>query len=332
MHPAVRERYVEAPRPQPLSRVYVQAMDGWRSSLLFLPPMAGRAGEPVLLLHALGFGAEAFRYGTGPTLAESLSRAGFSVYLLQHRGDRDAVAPEGGAAFSFDDIIEHDLPAAMAAIRTHSGYRRVHAIGHGLGGQLGLAYAGRFAGDDLATVVAMCAPMRFAVPRSEALRASLVAGLLPPHWSLPSRRFGPLVAPWVDAERTLGGRVAAGVSSPARVRGVLHHAVEDVPVPLLKQLASWLLHGSVVDRSGLFDYTEALAAAGVPLLVGVAQHDRVCPPLWGLAAMETWGGPADSLWFPDAYGHLDPLFAPDAEKRVFEPIVAWLSSRRKAAW
>lgn len=331
MHPASRENYVEAPSPRPLTRLYYEAEDGWRAPLLHIPACPGGAGEPVVLLHALGFSPDAFRYGSGSTLAQSLSDAGFSVYLLAHRGDAAALAPVRGS-FVFDDIIERDWPAALERIREHSGFARVFAVGHGLGGQLTLAAAGRSAAEGLAGVIALCAPVRFAVPRSETLRANLATRLLPSNWRIPARRIAPLLAPWVDAEADLLGRTSPGAAPSARVRGVMLHGMEDVPVGLLRQMTRWFAHGSLVDRTGWFDYREALVDARVPLLVGATRADPTCPAEWAFSAMDTWGGPSEILDLPDSWGHLDPLLARDAEEHCFKPIAAWLTARRRLAW
>jgi predicted alpha/beta hydrolase len=314
MHPAERGSYVETGAPRPLERLYYEADDGWRAALLHLPAAPGGAGEPVILAHALGFGTDAFRYGAGPTLASRLSDAGFSVWLLAHRGDRDAVPPQK-RDFCFDDVVERDLPAAIERVKAATGYPRVHFVGHGLGGQLGFAYASR---GELASLVTLCAAVRFDVPRSEVMRAVLVSQLLPADWALPVRAIGPVVAPWVG--------------DSARLRGVLHYGVEDVPVGLLRQVALWLREGALVDRTGLLDYGEALADARMPLLCAVAGDDRICPPAAALPAVERWGAEADTLVLSESWGHLDPLLATDADRAVFSPIVAWLEARRRLAW
>lgn len=332
MHPTARERFVEAPAPRPLSRLYYETTDGWHAPLLVLPPAPGGAGEPVLLAHALGFSADAFRYGEGPTLAGRLSDAGFAVYLMHHRGDRDTWCTRGPRGFTFDDIVEYDVPAALDRVRAHAGFPKVHFVGHGLGGQIGLAWAGRAAGDGLASLVAMCAAVRFHATRSEARRATVAAALLPAHWNLPVRALGALFAPLVDDGDELLDRSVPGATSPARLRGVLHHAVEDVPIGLLRQVARWLETGSLVDRHGLLDYGEALRDATVPLLCAVAGGDAVCPPASGWAALEHWGGEGELLCLPGAYGHLDPLLAADADRHVFAPVVSWLEARRRRAW
>mgnify|MGYP002005929939 FL=1 len=180
---------MEGEAPRPVARLYYESSDGWRAPLRLLPPAAGGAGEPVVLAHATGLHPDAWRLGEGLTLARALSRAGFAVYLLSHRGDVDALPPHPRAGFDFDDILGRDLPAALARIREHAGFSRIHWVGHGMGGQLGLAHAARSRGEDLASVVVLGAPARFErdAVRSEVRRLARVAGLMPAHWRLPVR-------------------------------------------------------------------------------------------------------------------------------------------------
>lgn len=333
LHPAARSRFLEAPAPPSLARLYYEAPDGWRAPVYCLPAAPGGSGEPVILAHALGAGADSFRYGSGPSLASALSRAGFAVYLLSHRGDADALAPEGPRDFDFDAIVARDLPAALERVREHAGFPRAHWIGHGLGGQLAYAHVARTGGAGLASLVALCAAVRFARARSPLRRWARVAGLLPQGWRVPGRALGPWIAPWVDDQGGLPGVSEGGATPGARLRGALHHSAEDVPVALVAQIHRWLQEGSLVDATGGWDYAEALRRAQAPLLVGVAEADAVCPPEAGLAALERWGVPdRQALHLPASYGHLDPLLAADAPEASFAPVVAWLDARRRFAW
>lgn len=331
LHPSAREPCLEGPVPPPLVRLYYTASDGWRAPLRVLPSVPGGSGEPVVLAHALGIGGDAFRYGSGPTLASRLSQAGFSVYLLAHRGDADAIAPGSGAGFDFDDILERDVPAALARVREHSGFPLVHWVGHGMGGQLGMAWASH-ATDHLASVVALCAPAAFRgrAMRSEARSLARAAALLPVHWRVPARALASASVPWVGADAAVFGQVSGGTS---RVRGVLAHAAEDLPVGLLRQMDRWASRGAWTDRTGRLDRAEALADAVAPLLVIAAEGDELCPPECALVAVERWGG-ADRthVVLPTGWGHLDPILAVDADRAVAQPLVAWLRERRRAAW
>jgi predicted alpha/beta hydrolase len=331
LHPGERGTFTETARPEPLPRLYYTANDGWKAPVLYLAATPGGSGEPVLLLHTLGLGADGFRYGASASLAEALSSAGYAVYLLHHRGDRAAIAPDEAASYCFDDIVERDLPAAIARIQEHSGFRRIHAIGHGLGGQLLYGYVARVGDHDLASIAALCAPVRFAEARSDARRWARLVQAMPSHWRLPLARAGAATAPLIDADSDLFGR-NGGNAPGSRVRGVLVHALEDLSVGLLQQLERWMRADSLVDRDGAFDYVDALASARRPLLLATTAGDRVCSPSAALPAWESWGGPRELLLMPESYGHLDALLASDAPVRVFTPLIAWLEQHRRETW
>lgn len=330
LNPMVREPCLEGAAPPPLARVYYEVA-GWQVPLRVLEPAPGGPGEPVLLAHALGLHGDAWRLGGRVSLASTLSRAGFRVYLLAHRGDRDAVHPTGGASFDFDHLLREDVPAALAAVRSHSGSARVHWVGHGLGGQLGLAHAAR--DRDLASVVAICAPARFpAAPRSEARRIALAARLLPAGWQIPSRSVAWASVPWVDERQSLLGQVQPGTIEGPRLRSLLTWGTDDLPVGLLRQVHRWQRSGVWSDRTGCIDYAETLVDARGPALVLAAGGDALCPPDSALWAAERWGGHAERLRLADTYGHLDPILARSASDAVFRPIARWLSALRRRAW
>lgn len=331
LQPGDRGPYVAAERPEALTRLYYTASDGWRAPLFYLPPRPGSAGEPVVLAHGFGLGPHAARYGSD-TLAGALADAGFAVYLLAHRGDADAIPPSPGATPWFDDVVGRDLPAAIERASAHARYPRVWLIGHGLGGQAALAYAGAWGGDGLAGVVTLGAAVRFRAPRSEAGRRAAVLSLLPPWWRLPVGAVGPVVAPWVDGESVWLDRTVPGSSEGSRLRGLLHHGVDDVHLAWFRQLSRWLEAGTLVDRSGRIDYVAALSEARGPLLVCTSPGDAVAPP-WACApAAAAWGGEAEVRELPPQLGHVDLLTGDAAPEAVFAPIADWLDARRRACW
>ena len=331
--PGERGPYLPGERPRPLVRLYYEAVDGWRAPLFWVPPCPGGSGEPVVLAHALGLAPDGFRLHARAGLAEALSRAGFSVYLLAHRGDAAAMAPAGAADFDFDAVLERDVPAALARVAEHSGLPRAHWVGHGLGGQLGLGWAGRAGRGALASVVAIAAPVRFVEQRagSELVRAARVASLLPAHWHLPTRGIAWALAPTVGTGLAVDG-VASSRTRGALARGLLCHGADDPAVGLIAQVGRWSVTGVWSDRTGLVDYAETLGAADGPLLVVAGGEDRICPPADALAAVAKWGGAPHAQVVVPGYAHLDPLTADDVEERVVDPVVAFLVRHRRRAW
>lgn len=304
-------------------RVPYRAVDGAPGSLLALAPRHDAAGEPVALLPTLGLTPAAFLEGPGPRLVDRLLEAGFAPYLVDHRACREP-GPRGmGGRADFDAVVDLDLPAALDAIAQDAGYPRVHAVGHGLGGQLWLGHAAVHAGHRLASVVLLAAPVRFDEGAGPGwLRRA--AGGLPAGWRLPTAEL----ARWTAALE----EGPAGRGGPAR-RAVLARAGADVPTELAAQLAAWLDAGALVDRAGGRDYTAGLAGVAEPLLLLAGDGDALCPRHAALAVREAWRAGAVTVHaLPDGFDHLDPLVHSRADVAVARPIAAWLDGVRLRAW
>ena len=136
LRPHVREAFCVA-RPSRLPAWWWQSADGWRGPLYRLDPRPGGSGEPILLMHGLGGSAADFLLTApgGTSLAAHLSAAGYTVLLMEHRGDRSALPPKGAAPWSLDTVVMQDLDAAITLIREQLGFSRILWLGHGLGAQ-----------------------------------------------------------------------------------------------------------------------------------------------------------------------------------------------------
>lgn len=323
LHPLARERFVEAPAPAPLPRLSVPTRDGWTLPVWVADAAPGASGEPVLLLAPLGASVHVFRYGLGDTLVDQLRLAGFAVYLVGHRIGADAEAPAGAAAPRFDDVVDEDLPAAVAAICVASGYPRVHVLGHGFGGQVALAWAARSGGDALASLAVISAPIRFPEPPHGlgAVADQLVARL-PSRWRVPVREVG----------RWRAARVEPG-GAGARRRGAMTHTREDVSPETLREVRGWMRHGALVDRDGAYEYASALARVRAPLWMAAGAGDSWCPPAWALPLRDAWrGGAVQVHTLPERFDHLDSILHPDATACVHTPLIAWMIRQRVRAW
>lgn len=331
MHPASRQRYTHG-APEPLRRTYVETKDGWRLPLFHVAPVAGGAGEPVLLLHTLGIGPDAFRYGPEGNLVKRLTEAGFSVYLGSYRGDHEAVAPPSAEACCFDDVVDFDMEAMVDAVLEHSGYAKVFLLGHGLGGQAALGWIGRFGDGRVAATAVLSAPVAFDTAPKAVQRILRTSTALPAAWRWKTDIVGKIAAAFVELDHERG-LSKADASLGSRLRGVLTYATEDIPVGMLQQMQTWFRAGALVGHHGLHDYGVALGQASTDLWVGVGVGDTWAPPEWSLPVRALWGGKeVTTQWYPDSFGHLDVVLHPDADAQLFAPLRDWLVDRRRKAW
>jgi pimeloyl-ACP methyl ester carboxylesterase len=324
----------------PLDRLHYRADDGWEADLFHLPAVRG-GGEPVLLAHGLGGSHRDFSLAGPASLATCLREAGFSVYLLETRGDPSGVGPSESAAiagqtfdahdfdarhfgahhFDADDIALRDLPAALDRVLGHSGFARALFVGHGFGAQLWCLAAGVGGEDRVAAATLLAPAVRFRAPASALLTAGLVANLLPPGWALPTRRVQQLATPFVHGGADLWSPGTDG----ALARGRLRHGSADLHAGVLRQVARWISRGELTDRSGRLDVVAALRP--LPAQVVVPDLDPACPPWATEVLVERLG--AERLALAGGWGHLDPLLGTRAPTELFPAVVRFLDRQRR---
>ncbi len=310
-------------RQDGLRRLAARSADGGGVDVFAMPVRSDAAGEPVAVLATLGLHPTALLAGEGVRWLDRLVEAGFAPYLIAHRACRRPDDPEGPGAVDFDTVVDHDLPAALEQIARDSGYPRAHLVGHGLGGQLWLAYAAVHGSERIASVVAIAAPVRFPAGRSPTWWAR-AARALPASAALPTRAVGRWSAGLGSADG--GGR---GVAR----RAALAHASVDVSGALVAQLTAWMGAGSLVDRTGGRDYVAGLAGVAEPLLVVAGEGDALCPRAAAVAVREAWrAGAVTVADLPSTWDHLDAVLHPEAARVLGDALIPWLEAHRLRAW
>lgn len=323
-HPRLGDRFLAETGGLAPTRVYYETQDGWRAPLFHLPAAPGGRGEPVLLVHGLGGSWRDFALEPARCLAGALTAAGFSVYLLEHRGDRSALPPPGARPFTADDLAVHDVDAALDAIRAHSGFPQCMWVGHGLGAQLLYLRLALVGGSGISACVTLGGSVRFDVTASAARAAGRVAQLLPANWVLPGRRAQQVLTPWIGGGEDLGSPDTDGAVARARMR----HAAGDLHAALVRQVARWVNVGHLTDATGRIDVVAALRP--IPALVVEPDADPSCP----IGSTEPVVEPLGAAWrrLEGGWGHLDPLTGTRAPGELHPAIVRFLHVRRERCW
>jgi predicted alpha/beta hydrolase len=323
VQPDSRERYTRAPERVPLRRLYYRTDDGWQAPLFQLEPLPGASGEPLVLLHDLGVNRHSLDFAEGLSLARSLRQAGYTVFLMEHRGDRSAVPPEHPLPYDFDTLATQDLPCAIDLVLEVSGFSRVMAVGHSFGGQLLYAHLAHSRGAELAALVTLGAAVEFRAPASQARALRLASHLLPAGLTLPLRAASVLSSPSASSPGRCSGEVR---------RGLLVHGSEDLSLGLARQVLRWLETGHLVDRDDRVDYVEALTGLRVPTMVVASQGDALCRPEQAVPVLDRLAGPTRLLELDRSWGHFDALLSEQAPELVHRPLVEFLEPYRRDCW
>lgn len=315
---------------------FARTADGWD---LALHHYVGTRTDlpPAILCSGYACNRHFLDFDERYSLARFLGRRGFDVWLLELRGHGLSEAPVGRRlSWTFDDFVQHDVPAAIGYVRDQTGRAPVW-IGHSMGGMVLYATLGQnqAAAASLAGLVTMASPVAFPPVASRMMRtlgqlflAVPFPDRLPQHpvlvllWGLVG---------WSPAATAVG-------MNPANMEpGVFTRALRlfmcNVPRAMLRQLAHWSLTGEFTSRDGRINYRSNLRRISVPALIIAGAVDRLAPPATVRFAFDQMSSKSklyrefgvrqgDSI----DYGHVDLIFGRRAPEEVFVTVAQWIET------
>ena len=202
---------------------------------------AGSRRGTVVCLHAMMTDGRYFGARRAGGFAHALAARGLDVIVADFRGHGRSVPPHAGEEdWSFDDLVELDVPAIVAAVPPGAAI-----LGHSLGG--------------LAASAAL-ATGRIPPPRLLVLAATSV-------WLGETVARRAIMAAYRGITRVAG-------KAPIRA---LHAGTADEAAGYVDQLTGWARTGRWTSRTGL-DYLAALGAIATPAVALCSARDWMCRP------------------------------------------------------
>jgi predicted alpha/beta hydrolase len=204
---------------------------------------------PVVCLHAMMTDGRYFGARRAGSFAATLAAAGHDVHVADFRGHGRSVPPRAGADdWSFDDLVERDLPAILAACAAVSRVTpsELVVVGHSLGGLVATAALGTG---------------KIAAPRALLLPATAV-WLVGPEGSIRRRA---LMAAYRGVTALFG-------RAPIRAVGA---GTADESETYVRQLTGWAKSARWTSLHGI-DYLAALETIRAPVIPYVGAGDWMC--------------------------------------------------------
>jgi pimeloyl-ACP methyl ester carboxylesterase len=328
---------------------FATTRDGWRIALHHRAPPHGGHGTPAVLCH--GMGSNRFNMD-GPgrvSLARHLNGAGYDVWVLELRGAgrsrRQLRLPRASYGWTFEDYVQHDVPAALHLVRELTGQPRILWVGHSLGGMIAYASLMTPAANAFAGVVTLASPGMTDIGHEAIdrwIRLRRLLKLAPPR--IPTRGFACAGAPLVDL-------IASSLPTllrdwfwhpdnfdPEIVRFMMRRGVEDLSRALLVEFARWYETKRMSDRYDLFSFGENLERIHVPMLVIAGSRDRLTPPA-DLERLVGRLGSSDKTFFvaghaaglAHEYSHVDLVLGRHAPDEIYPLVTSWLDEHQPRA-
>jgi len=245
----------------------VRTTDAWSLRADVREPQQTPVGVAVLA-HALMSRRSEFDRPKGAGLAPFLVEHGWRVVAFDFRGHGDSrPAPHEGSTYTYDDLVNGDLPAVCAFARSRAARKLpLVIVGHSLGGHAALAAQG-----------------------TGAIDVQRIVGFGASPW-LP--QFEPARARWAVKRAMLAaaGSLCRRVGRfPART---LRLGSDDVARGCLDDLQRFAGTGAWTSADQRVDYLASLGRVRVPVLQVVSDGDLLeCPPECGERLAARCGGP-----------------------------------------
>lgn len=315
----------------------VTTTDGFSLALFrYRPAAPAKDAEPVLLVHGLGANRFNFDAAADCSLAGYLAAQGFDVWLVDLRGSGASTAGTWRWAWTFDDHVDHDIPPVLAYICQVTGRRRVHWIGHSMGGMILYAHLLRTGGERIASGVTLGSPVRFTQRPGGLHRLAALEPLVKLLPMVPAAAFGRLAAPLVGVvgPALLGHQMNVANVDWAVIRKAYYNVASHLAPGVVAQFFAWMRTGDFAAADG-FSYRDNLARITTPLFVVTGRGDRIAPPEDVREAFTAISSErkaylelAGDAGFACDYGHLDLVFGRQAPAEVYPRISAWLDDYR----
>lgn len=292
-----------------------------------------RSHGAVILCHGLSANGLAFDL-PGRSLARYLTQQGFECFIPDLRGARHSSLPDKG--WNLDDYLEQDLPAIIQLVREQALSKRIHWVGHSMGGLLMLMYGSEHPETPIERVVTLGTAIDYRVGESIYQR-----------W----RHLLPFVRPVVD-RIPFGGlaQVSASVAryvqlpterinfhrpnvEPEVITALLQGGFGPVPTALLADLNTTFSEGGFARRGGELRYRDQWPRYRFPTLMFAGSVDQQCQiaavdetarAVGHVRELEVRIVGRESGQLED-YGHFDLIVGRNAPTEVWPALVDWLN-------
>lgn len=321
------------------------ASDGWTLHIVHtidrgVPPERRRK-HPVLLCPGLASsGVGTFDLMPHVSFVDYLASHGWDVWCVCLRGNgaSDKQSRIDISSWTIDDHLFQDVPAVLAFVLNKTGAKKVHWIGHSMGGMLGCGLLSQ--GDS----------SRY----SDTLKTLVMYGsgcFGDGSWhSLLKRIVIPVTKLGFPADLACQGlSLLTDKPTALSVFETLFYWFPNVEHAVRKRLLQscfnfipTTLTGQFLDshdgRDGLmnvrhtFKYADpdVLAETSVPVVSINGDWDLFCPAAGGKKTVDMFGGPKESLCFGTAqghsshYGHFDVIVGKNAKEEVWPRVLGFL--------
>ena len=314
--------------------------DGWNLAIHRHKPEKPIPGAfPIILVHGIITNKYFMDLDTDHSLAYHFKKLGYDVFAVSLRGCGDSYIESNADNFTFDDMVEKDVPAIIEEVCQISGKTKVNWVAHSMGAMILYSYLGiasKKQKDRIKSFVSLGGPGNLAhsspvigkialkyISFSKRVDIKLLAKFILPFVSIfnsPLKEifYNPQVTPKNTVKKMLFG-------------------IENISDGLMLQMLDWVAKGGdIVSVNKTHNYTELQTQITCPILFIAGGYDNVATPSSLKSVYDKVSSKHKELHiiseesgFSGNYGHACLVMGKNAKKEIFPLIEKFLAKQGK---
>ena len=312
----------------------------------------GNKRPSIIMIHGMGLNHKTFDWDENHSLARSLNKENWDVWLLDlrtHDGDGDfrlgflpkidSYRERINRYWDFDKTyLKKDLVKAVEFVKNKTQHDKVFLSGHSYGGYLAIAYAEIIGEENLSGVITIGAAAMSVTepcPTRELLKYGIRIGkkaFVNP-FGKPRLHAMPFIPDFIF-EKFVDYINVSGIfyedTTPYYIKEKIRFVFDDEPagvaVDMLFGKDPRFYCGHWVDPQTLYDYTANLNKITVPFLAIAGEKDTDDPKDDVYRTFENISSVNKTFLCFEDHGHLDLLLGDNASSLIFPEITNWLDN------
>lgn len=316
----------------------ITTQDGWKICL-YRYEGKNKNRNPVLLIHGLASNRYNFDFpGEGKSFAQYLSKQGWDAWVIELRGSGNSQKKQSWAwlrqKWNVDHYILEDIPAAIEYILKTSRKKKLHWVGHSLGGLLVYPYLKTQSPRRLQSITTIGSPMTAEKPPAYFKWTSKFDPLFNLIPYLPYRGVAKLAEKFSKQIYKMSDPVLFAKENMEQhtLKLGCEVAVDDVSAGVIQQIHRWFKKNHFKSFNESVDYAIDLKKLRVPILIITGNQDPFTPhevvksSFAEIASQKKWVVFGKKEGHKTNYGHLDLILGKNAPQEVFPEILSWLKT------
>ncbi len=315
----------------------IKTKDDW-NICLYRYEGKNKKRHPVFLVHGLASNRYNFDFpGKGKSFAQYLWKEGWDVWMIELRGSGNSRKKESWAwlkqKWNVDHYIQQDLPCAVNYILKTCGKKKLHWIGHSLGGLLVYPYITTQSSKIFQSITTIGSPINAETPPSYFKWTAKLDPLLKLIPFLPYRGLAKLMEKFSHRLHNMKEPLLFVKENmdAETLKICCDIAVDDVSSGVIQQLHRWIKKNNLKSFDESVDYTIDLKKLHTPLLMVTGNQDPFTPQSLVkksfdeiASTQKKWMVFGQHEGHKSDYGHLDLIIGKNAPREVFPEILKWI--------